>query len=248
MRWFVIAIIFAAVVVAPCMATEFPWTGHQDIMFYNALSDVAGYRTIDHVPEQADQVSITTAPITVSSGEVTLGTWLTPPFEETTTIAPGRWIFRTYAVASSDSGHTLMHFRIFNRTETGESTYLFFGRAISQDINRGITPAEYNTYYARRNVTTIHPGDRLGIQINVSTDSASARTVTLEVSGNTNASYVSTGYWLGSTPITPTDAPTAHIPNLPVGSSSRDENSQLLLWILGGCILIFLAWRLLCRR
>jgi len=224
--------------ITPCFAADFPWTGHQDIMFHNSSSDIAGYRTIDHVPERADQASITTAPITAASGEITLGTWLTPPFEETTTIAPGRWIFRTYAVASSDSGQTLMHFRIFNRTETGEITYLFFGRAISQDINRGITPAEYNTYYARRNTTTIHPGDRLGIQINVSTDSAAARTVTLGVAGNINASYVSTGYWLGSAP--PTPAPT--IPNLPaapIGTEDTDMRIAIAA-IIGG--FIFLLW------
>ena len=196
-RGLLLLVIIAMLLVIPASAADFPWVGHQDIMFWNASSDIAGYRIIDHVPERADQVSITTAPITATSGEVTLGTWLTPPFEQTTTIAPGRWIFRTYAVASSDSGTTSMRFRIFNRTETGEITYLFFGKAISETITRGTVPAEYNTYYARRNITTLHQGDRLGIQINVSTNSASERTVTLEVAGNTNASYVSTGYWLG---------------------------------------------------
>lgn len=199
MRKAMLLLVIMAMVIIPVAAyADFDWCGHQDIMFWNASSDISGYRVIDHVPERAVMSSIISPSVISTSGEKTLGTWLTQSFEDQTIIAPGRWIFRTYMVASSDSGTTSIHYRLFNRSSDGTITFLFFGKAISEDVNQGTIPSEYNLYYARRNVTTLFPGDRLGIQINVSTDSAASRTVTMYVGGNTNASYVSSGYWLCS--------------------------------------------------
>lgn len=189
-------VIIALLMVMPASAIDFPWAGHQDIMLWNASSDISGYRMMDHVPERDIQHSIKSPSVNAATGEKTLGTWLTPPFSVETTIAPGRWIFRTYMVASSDSGTTSVHYRIFNQSSDGTITFLFFGNAISEDVNQGTVPSEYNLYYARRNITTLFPGDRLGIQMNVSTNSAAYRLVTIDVGGNTNASYVSTGYWI----------------------------------------------------
>jgi hypothetical protein len=88
-----------------------------------------------------------------------------------------------------------MHFRIFNRSSSGTVTFLFFGNAITRDISAGTTPALYEVNYARRNATTFFVGDRLGVQVNVSTDNAASRTVSLDVAGNTNATMVSNAYW-----------------------------------------------------
>lgn len=72
---------------------------------------------------------------------------------------------------------------------------MFYGNAITTDIERGTTPTEYLTSYARRNYTTFFTGDRLVIRANASTTVASART-TMEVAGNTNASMVSVSYFV----------------------------------------------------
>jgi len=197
MKWQYLLILF--LLISPASAANIiPWCYQQDAFLWNSTGDI-GYRTLNNYPELDGQRSITTIPITASSGEVTLGTWITPSGSpDTSTLAPGLWRFRTYARASSDAGITTLKYRIFNRSSSGTITWLFFGNAFSRDISSGTVPAEYLTSYARRNYTTFFPGDRLGIQINVSTDSASARTVTLDVAGNTNASMVTIGYWLCS--------------------------------------------------
>ena len=151
--------------------TSPPWCAHQDIFLYSAYDDIAGLRRMTNVPEINGTKTITSASITSSSGEVTLGTWLTPTFSSTDslTLAPGLWVFRSHARASSDAGTTTLKYRVFNRTATGTITWLFYGNAFSKDIGSGTIPSLYETSYARRNYTQLFPGDRLGIQINVST-------------------------------------------------------------------------------
>jgi hypothetical protein len=190
--------------ITPACTSISDWCGRQDVFFYNATGDTA-YRKLNNIPERSAQTQITSASITSSSGEVTLGTWITDTGAPgTTTLAPGSWDFRSYFTASSSAGKTSANFRIFNQTSNGTKTWLFFGSAITEDINSGIIPGEYKLSYARRNYTTFYPGDRLGIQINVTTDSASARTVTMDMAGNTNASMVSIAYFLCPTATTTT--------------------------------------------
>lgn len=151
---------------------------------------------MDHLPQIEDQRSITSSPFS-SGTEVSLGTWITPAGSPgVSVLGPGLWRFRTYAYASSSSGTTTLKFYIINRSATGTETALFFGNAITRDIDKTTVPAEYLTSYARRNYTTMFPGDRLAIRVNASTDSASARTVTMEVAGNTNASMVGVSYFI----------------------------------------------------
>jgi hypothetical protein len=188
----------------------YSWCGRQDVFFYNQSSNLTGYQKLNNVPEKDMQRNITSASITASSGEVTLGTWITDAGSPgTTSLAPGSWDFRSYFTASSSAGRTSANYRIFNQTPNGTKTWLFFGSAITKDIISGTIPAEYQTSYARRNYTTFYPGDRLGIQINVSTDSASARTVKMDLAGNTNASMVSIAYFLCPDTAVPTTAPGA---------------------------------------
>jgi hypothetical protein len=194
MKYLVCLVILAVMVATPCSA--FPWCAQQDVFFWNASSDIAGYKVLDHIPQLASQSSITTAPFTASSGEITLGTWATPIGSPGDELAPGLWRFRTYAYSSSTSGITSIRFYAINRSASGVETTLFFGNAITNDIEATGTPKEYLTSYARRNSTTIFPGDRLLIRVNASTDSSSARTLTYELAGNTNASMGSIGYFL----------------------------------------------------
>jgi hypothetical protein len=188
----------------------YSWCGRQDVFFYNQSSNLTGYQKLNNVPERDIQRNITSSSITSSSGEVTLGTWITDAGSPgTTSLAPGSWDFRSYFTASSSAGNTRANYRIFNQTPNGTKTWLFFGSAITKDIISGTIPGEYQTSYARRNYTTFYPGDRLGIQINVSTDSASARTVTMDMAGNTNASMVSISYFLCPSTAAPTTTPAA---------------------------------------
>lgn len=195
---FTTALILIAFCVAPISAaSDWAWCADQDIFFWNASSDISGYRVMDHRPQIDIQREVVSSPITASSGEVILGTWATPMGSPgVSELGPGLFRFRTYAFASSSSGKTTMKFYIINRSSTGAETALFFGNAITRDIDQTTVPTEYLTSYARRNYTTMFPGDRLVIRINASTDSASPRTVTMDVAGNTNASMVSVSYFL----------------------------------------------------
>jgi hypothetical protein len=177
--------------------TAYPWCGDNNVFFWNSSSDVADYRILDHVPELLNQRTITTTSFTSASGQVNISTWITPAGSPgTMTLAPGQFRFRTYAYASSDSGITRIHFYVINRSATGVETNLFYGNAISEDISGGTVPKEYLMSYARRNYTTFFAGDRLVIRAKASTDSAAARTLTLDVAGNTNASMVTMGYFV----------------------------------------------------
>lgn len=194
---FLIACLVLAFVSPVSSATGgFEWCAIQDINYWNQTSGIGTYYLMDHIPQLASGSSIASPSIVSADGEKTLGQWLTPAFTQQTEIAPGRFIFRSYMSTTSSSGTTTVHYRLFNRSSTGVITWLFFGTAFSKDINSGAIPAEYTTDYARRNQTRLFAGDRLGIQINVSTNSAAARTVIFDLAGNTNASYVRSSYWI----------------------------------------------------
>lgn len=199
-RKLILALALLLALTASGVSAEWPWCADQDIFFWNASSDITGYRVMDHIPELASQKQITSASFSSSSGEVIVGTWATPIGSPgVSQIGPGLFRFRTYASASSSSSVTTLKFYIINRSATGTETNLFYGNAITRDIDQTTVPAEYLTSYARRNYTTLFPGDRLVIRVNASTTSASPRTVTMEVAGNTNASMVSVSYFLCDT-------------------------------------------------
>jgi len=193
-----LAILIVFLLAAPVLAwDDLGWCADQDVFFWNASSDISGYRIFDHRPEIDSQRSITTTSFSSSSGEIVVGTWVTPVGSPgVSTLAPGQWRFRTYAYSSSTSGVTTLKFYAINRSSTGVETNLFYGNAITQDIDATGTPNEYLTSYARRNYTTMFPGDRMVIRVNASTTSSSARTLTYLLAGNTNASMVSVSYFI----------------------------------------------------
>lgn len=166
--------------------------GSVDIFFHNASSDISTYNIMDHYPEMSDQKSLS-ATVSTGTGDKTVGTWISPQNQfGTQYIYPGLWRFRIYAYSTSTSGTNTLKFYAINRSANGVETDLFFGKAITEDID-STSPREYLFSYARRNYTTIFPGDRLVIRVVASTNSAAARDITMEVSGNTNASMVQIG-------------------------------------------------------
>jgi hypothetical protein len=196
MKWLYVLLILLLIPTASAL-DDWDWCADQDVFFWNASSDISGYRILDHRPEIDSQRSITTPSFSSSSGEIVVGSWVTPVGSPgVSMLAPGQWRFRTYAYSSSTSGVTTLEFYAINRSSTGVETNLFFGNAITQDIDATGTPNEYLTSYARRNYTTMFPGDRLVIRVNASTTSSSARTLTYLLAGNTNASMVSVSYFI----------------------------------------------------
>jgi PKD repeat protein len=212
----------------------FDWCCCQDVFFWNAGSDVLGYRVLDHIPEPADQYELVSPSFDSGDGEVILGTWITPigsPNIEV--LAPGLWRFRTYAFSSSDSGKTYLHFYAINRTSTGLEIPMFYGEVITRDIENTVVPTEYLTSYARRNYTHFFSGDRLMIRVNVSTDSAASRIVTMELAGNTNASMVSITHFVCD-----------YEPIYPSGDGGGGEAIGAAFGLIGGLIAAVIC----CRR
>jgi PKD repeat protein len=180
----------------PTATFPIPLCGRQDFYFYNMTADLTGYRMLKNIPELDSQKQITSASVTSASGEVTLGTWVSPAFTTDTSLAQGSWDFRNYFTTSNSAGITRSQIRVFNLSSSGVKTFFWYGNAIISDIDKTTIPSTYELSYARRNYTTFNAGDRLGVQINVSTDSASSRTVTMDLAGNTNASMFSNAYWV----------------------------------------------------
>lgn len=196
-RWFFLIIAILFLVSTASAGTAYCWSHQQDVFFWYASSDIAGYRIMDQIPQLSDGRLITTAPFTASSGEVMLGQWITPAGSpDTRILAPGLWRFRIYVRTSLQSGTTDIRFYAINRSASGVETPLYFGNAVTHDISYDITLEEHLLSYARRNYTYFNPGDRLIIRANVSTNSALPRTVSLAVAGNTKASMVQIGYFV----------------------------------------------------
>jgi PKD repeat protein len=167
----------------------FPWCGIQELFFWNASSDVSGYKILDHYPELSEQREVNVT-VSAATGSQQLGAWLSPAGTPgVTTIAPGFWRFRTFHNVSSQVGTTTLEFFIMNRSSDGTEINLFYNKVITEDIN-SLTPDEYLLSYARRNATTLFAGDRLLLKVNASTTSVTAREVYMWLAGNTNTSMV----------------------------------------------------------
>jgi hypothetical protein len=188
-------IVFITEIAGFGLAADYNWCGDQDIFFRNDSSDVSGYFVMDHLPEIAP-TAYKHVSVSSETGSQQIGAWITPAGSPgTQTIAPGLWRFRTYLNVSSATGATNYEYKVFNRSSDGTETDLFYGHVISVDIN-DLTPTEHLISYARRNWTTLFPGDRLVIKINASTSSVAARDAWIAVSGNNYASMVSASYFV----------------------------------------------------
>lgn len=193
-----ILFVFLALVALCCVVsayTAFPWCSYQDLFFRNDSSDITGYKVLDQVPQIASETAVYTS-VSSATGSKTIASFVSPYGSPgIKTLAPGLWRFRTYFNVSSAVGVTTYEFLIYNRSSTGVETNLFYGHAISQDIN-SLQPTEYLMSYARRNYTTFFNGDRLVIKINASTTSVTARDAWITLAGNLHASEVQVSYWV----------------------------------------------------
>ena len=174
---------------------ELPWCDKPDLFFWwNDTGDITNYRTMNNVPEIRDQI-FTQVTVDQERGPAPLGCWSTPAAKPGVTwIAPGIWRFRTYHNVSPAVGNSYIQFQVFNRSLDGTETDLFYGLILTKEINT-LTTEEYLTSYAKRNWTKLFTGDRLVIKAFGCTTSVNARTISMAVAGNTNASMVSMG-WL----------------------------------------------------
>lgn len=223
-----------------CSATEIPTCGAVDFFFWNDSSTLGPtYSSLSKYPQmQPDTILQQT--VSSSTGEKTIGSFVTEPFLTDTTMAPGLTRFRTYLNVSSAVGVTKYEFIPFNVSSTGVETRLWYGTARTEEVNE-LDAREYDTSYARRNYTFFNEGDRLLIRVNVSTTSVTARTAYFNVAGNTKASMASVSHFIccygsSATTTAPTTAP--GIPNLP----APPTGSQWPWWLIPLGLLVVVIW------
>lgn len=180
----------------------FPWCGIQNMFFWNESSDIPGYYVMNHIPQIA-KANVTGVLIKAADGSKHFMTFITPAgMPNVSQIAPGMFKFQTYHNVSSAAGVSTVEFQTWNRSSDGTETNLFYGQAISKDLDETSTVMmEYLTPYARRNYTTLFPGDRLMIKLNVSTTSVPEKLIEIGLAGNALASRVEVGWFMCEDPL-----------------------------------------------
>jgi hypothetical protein len=187
----------SAAILPPVPEPYIPLSGDVNFFFWNDSSSFGtSYNKLTTYPQLQDTVFFS-ASASSSTGEKTIGSFITDAFPDGKTVAPGLTRFRVYLNTSSDVGLTTFDFIPYNVSPSGVETRMFFGIPRSVDINTQ-TPTEYLISYARRNYTTFLPGERLLIRVNLSSTSTVSRTGYIGIAGTSYASMVQIGYWLDS--------------------------------------------------
>jgi hypothetical protein len=133
--------------------------------------------------------------VSSSTGERTIGSFITEPFPNGKVMGPGLTRYRTFLNVSSAVGITTYNFIPYNVSPSGVETKMFFGVPRTEDVNE-LVAKEYLTSYARRNFTYFLPGERLLIRVNASTTSTVVRDAYFNIAGTEKASMVQVGYWI----------------------------------------------------
>lgn len=232
-----------------CDLTSIPWCGKQDLFYWNETSDVSGYQVLHNYPQLSNEAYNYTS-VSSATGQKTVARYMSPNFTAPVIIAPGFWVFYSYFNVSSAVGTTQFEFKVFNRSPDGTMTNLFYGHAITDDVN-SLTQELHLHTYARRNWTYLNAGDRLVIEVNASSTSVVARNAWISIAGNLHASSVEVGQFLccdGSAAASTTAIPVWTIPNLP---AVQDGTWGLPGWVMRNAwwlILLIGAYLILKRK
>jgi len=176
-------------------ADDYEYCGDMNLFFWNDSSSLgSSYNRLSTMPQSQDQKIMSTT-VSSTTGEKTIGSFITEPWPEGKIMAPGLTRYRTYLNVSSTVGITTYNFIPYNVSPSGVETKMFFGVPRTEDVNE-LSAREYLTSYARRNYTYFLPGERLLIRVNASTTSTVERTAYFNIAGTSQASMVQVGYWL----------------------------------------------------
>jgi hypothetical protein len=185
----------------PCLAAaDYEYCGDMNLFFWNDSSTFgSGYNKLSTMPQMQD-AKIMSVAVSSSTGEKTIGSFITEPFPNGKIMGPGLTRYRTYLNVSSAVGITQYNFIPYNVSPSGVETEMFFGVPRTEDVNE-LAAREYLTSYARRNYTYFLPGERLLIRVNASTTSEVSRTAYFNIAGTSQASMVRVGYWVCDPPV-----------------------------------------------
>lgn len=177
------------------LGLEYDLCGDMNLFFWNDSSSLGpDYNRLSSHPQPTVE-KIMSATVSAATGEKTIGSFVTEPFNDGKVMGPGLTRYRTYLNVSSAVGNTTYNFIPYNVSPSGIETRMFFGVPRTEEVNE-LVSREYLTSYARRNYTYFLPGERLLIRVNVSTTSVTARTAYFIIGGTSQASEVQVGYWI----------------------------------------------------
>jgi hypothetical protein len=195
---YIACLVMLGLLVMPSLAAphtdDYEYCGDMNFFFWNDSSSYnSSYNRLATKPQLAD-AKILSVNVSASTGDRTIGSFITEPFPNGKVMAPGLTRYRTYLNVSSAVGVTKYNFIPYNVSPSGVETKMFFGVPRTEEINE-LDAREYLTSYARRNYTYFLPGERLLIRVNVSTSSVTPRDAYFNIVGTEKASMVQIGYW-----------------------------------------------------
>jgi hypothetical protein len=237
MKYAALFILVLIICIIPVTAQQ-PWCEINRIWFqHNESPDITGYETWINYPSGGQEI-IENVSIRNIDGYTKIDTYISPPGEPAAySILKGLRTYHGFFYVSTNVGITKVRYEPFVKKANGTEVILY--QLDTADIN-DLAVKEIITNYASTVDLGIDPTDRLGVNVYAVTDHSSNVVVNFVYQGIDHASYVDSGYFDCTAPITPT------IPNLP--AAEPDPLGILIgyipLAIIVAGILIFVrvAW------
>lgn len=223
MRFPAVFILVLILCIIPVTAQQ-PWCEINRIWFqHNESPDITGYETwINYQsggPEIIENVSIRNI-----DGYTKIDTYISSPGEPAAySILKGLRTYHGFFYVSTNVGITKIRYEPFVKKANGTEVILY--QLDTADIN-SLTVSEVITNYASTVDLGIDPTDRLGVNVYAVTDHSSNVVVNFVYQGIDHASYVDSGYFDCTAPVTPT------IPNLPATQKPL-WGIEWYYWVIG---------------
>jgi hypothetical protein len=228
MRFAALFLLVLIICIIPVTAQQ-PWCEINRIWFqHNESPDITGYETWINYPSGGPEI-IENVSIRNIDGYKKIDTYISPPGEPAAySILKGLRTYRGFFYVSTSVGITKVRYEPFVKKANGTEVILY--QLDTADIDN-LEVTEVITNYASTVDLGIDPTDRLGVNVYAVTDHSSNVVVNFVYQGIDHASYVDSGYFDCTAPITPT------IPNLPAATPDY-LGFIVMLGIAGGILVL----------
>lgn len=231
MKYAALFILVLIICIIPVTAQQ-PWCEINRIWFqHNESPDITGYETWINYPSGGPEI-IENVSIRNIDGYTKIDTYISPPGEPAAySILKGLRTYHGFFYVSTNVGITKVRYEPFVKKANGTEVILY--QLDTADID-SLEITETITNYASTVDLDMDPTDRLGVNVYAVTDHSSNVVVNFVYQGIDHASYVDSGYFDCTAPITPT------IPNLPAASQEITDLPWWMLVITGIALTVIL--------
>ena len=234
MRFAALFILVLIICIIPVTAQQ-PWCEINRIWFqHNESPDITGYETWINYPSGGPEI-IENVSIRNIDGYTKIDTYISPPGAPAAyAILKGLRTYHGFFYVSVNVGTTKIRYEPFVKKANGTEVILY--QLDTADID-SLEVTEVVTNYASTVDLDMDPTDRLGVNVYAVTDHSSNVVVNFVYQGIDHASYVDSGYFDCTPPVTPT------IPNLPATSKSIVD-LPWYLWVIAALVTGIIVVRL----